>query len=46
MDKGKIFLVCMHHDIESNKESSNLGKSIDVSCQLEARDGLPRDEGD
>jgi hypothetical protein len=45
MDKGKIFLVYMHHDIESNKESFKFGKSMDVSCQLEARDNLPRDVG-
>jgi hypothetical protein len=45
MDKGKIFLLYMHHDTEYNKESSESEKSMDVSCELEARDGLPRDAG-
>lgn len=44
-DKGKTFLMYMHHDIESNEKSSKFGESMDVSCQLEARDGLPRDAG-
>jgi hypothetical protein len=43
--KGKLFLVYMHHDNESYKESFKFGKSMDVSCQLEACDGSPRDAG-